>query len=273
MRFRTSHNDSEAAAKNSHIILDPDVANDGANPTTKIWKVVTPTSDDMAANRGYVDSKVGDYLPLAGGTLTGQLKIERPGGGSHLIVKKDGDVTLTIWADGSVQTTREDFDDDHLVSWGYVKEILEEYMKLQGTNQTGGEFKITNGGKTYVHVQTNNKLGLYNVQEPAEAHHAATRNYVDTQISANSGSDYTLPTATVQDLGGVKIAASGGTWVGATRINDSGTIGVVQSSNVTKGVNYKGQACVTGNSTPNASDYQQGCLIFSTATNSLYVRT
>ena len=57
MRFRTTHNNSEGDAKGSHIVLDPDVANDGANPTTKIWKVATPTSADMAANRQYVDDK------------------------------------------------------------------------------------------------------------------------------------------------------------------------------------------------------------------------
>ena len=58
MRFRTSHNQSEGDAKGSHIVLDPDVANDGANPTTKIWKLTNPTADDMAANKAYVDSKV-----------------------------------------------------------------------------------------------------------------------------------------------------------------------------------------------------------------------
>ena len=187
MRFRTSHNDSEAAAKNSHIILDPDVANDGANPTTKIWKVVTPTSADMAANRQYVDDKT------------------------------DGLATET-----------------------YVD------------NATSGL-----ATETYVNNATN---GL------------ATEQYVDDAVAANSGSNYELPTATTSVKGGVKAAQTSGTYVGCT-IMDGEQIGVRQSSNVHKGVNYKGQACVTSNSTPSASEYQQGCLVFSTATNSLYVRT
>ena len=54
MRFRTSHTSNEGDNIGSHIVLDP--AN-GA-PTTKIYKVVTPTADDMAANKAYADSKV-----------------------------------------------------------------------------------------------------------------------------------------------------------------------------------------------------------------------
>lgn len=55
--------------------------------------------------------------------------------------------------------------------------------------------------------------------------------------------------------------------------NTGSNIGVVQSTNTTQGVNYKGQACITNQSTPDASNYQQGALIFSTSTNSLYIRT
>ena len=58
MRFRTSHTGADSDAQGSHIVLDPDVAGDGANPVTKIWKVATPTSADMAANRAYVDEGV-----------------------------------------------------------------------------------------------------------------------------------------------------------------------------------------------------------------------
>ena len=55
MRFRTSHTNNEGDNIGSHIVLDP--AN--GTPTTKIYKVVTPTANDMAANKSYVDGKVG----------------------------------------------------------------------------------------------------------------------------------------------------------------------------------------------------------------------
>ena len=69
MRFRTTHNNSESDAKGSHIVLDPDVANNGANPSTKIWKLPAPSSNDMAANKKYVDDTVAGYK-VATGTNT-----------------------------------------------------------------------------------------------------------------------------------------------------------------------------------------------------------
>ena len=95
-----------------------------------------------------------------------------------------------------------------------------------------------------------------------------TKGYVD---SVSGGSSYTLPTASTTVLGGVKIASSGGTWVGASRINGSGTIGVVEATNTVKGVHYKGQCAVTSSSTPTASQFEQGTMVYSTSTNSLYV--
>ena len=227
MRLRTSHTGGEGDHDGSHIVLDPDVAGGGANQTTKIYKVPTPSRDDMAANRAYVD-----------------------------------DQTAGLTAE------------------------LDKYIKKLGTNETGGEFKITNGGKTYVHVQTDNTLGLYNLQEPAHSHHAATRNYVDDAVADLATEQYVddavaaggglteLPTATTSTKGGVTAATNSGTYVPCTKMANTGSaIGVVQSSNTTKGVNYKGQACITSSSTPTASEYQQGCLVFSTSTNSLYIRT
>ena len=49
MRLRTSHTGEEGDHDGSHIVLDPDVAGDGANQTTKIYKVPIPHRDDMAA--------------------------------------------------------------------------------------------------------------------------------------------------------------------------------------------------------------------------------
>lgn len=53
-RLRTSHTNAEADHVGSHIILDP---SDGV-PQTKIYHVVDPTSDHMAANKQYVDDAI-----------------------------------------------------------------------------------------------------------------------------------------------------------------------------------------------------------------------
>ena len=98
---------------------------------------------------------------------------------------------------------------------------------------------------------------------------AASKEYVDAKVAAGGGS---LPTASTGTKGGVKVATSGGTYVACTKMSGE-TIGVVESTNSARGVNYKGQACITNSSTPDASQYQQGALVFSTSTNSLFIRT
>ena len=41
--------------------------------SNKIINVLTPTSDNDAANKSYVDTKAGECLPLSGGTMTGNI--------------------------------------------------------------------------------------------------------------------------------------------------------------------------------------------------------
>ena len=55
MRLRTSHTGNEGDHVGSHIILD----SAGGAPETKIYHVVTPTNDHMAASKGYVDAQGG----------------------------------------------------------------------------------------------------------------------------------------------------------------------------------------------------------------------
>ena len=69
MRFRTSHTDSESDHKGSHIILDPN----GGTPETKIYHVVTPTREDHAANKQYVDDQVA--ANSGGGVPVGSIMI------------------------------------------------------------------------------------------------------------------------------------------------------------------------------------------------------
>ena len=52
MRFRSTHTESTSDRVGSHIVLDPN----GGTPLTKIYNVIAPTSDLMAANKQYVDS-------------------------------------------------------------------------------------------------------------------------------------------------------------------------------------------------------------------------
>ena len=84
---------------------------------------------------------------------------------------------------------------------------------------------------------------------------------------------YDLPTASTTTKGGVKVATTGGTYVGCTKM--SGTVlGVVRSTNTTQGVNYKGICAIHSSSgTPSAGNYEQGTMVFGTSTNAVYIRT
>ena len=54
MRLRTSHTNNEGDHVGSHIILDPN----SGSPQTKIYNVITPTNDGMAASKAYVDARI-----------------------------------------------------------------------------------------------------------------------------------------------------------------------------------------------------------------------
>lgn len=53
--------------------VDGDVTVNG-----KLVVVNNPTIDNEVVNKGYVDDKVGDYLPLTGGALTGSINVSGP---------------------------------------------------------------------------------------------------------------------------------------------------------------------------------------------------
>ena len=144
---------------------------------------------------------------------------------------------------------------------------------LLGAN-SGNYFKVANGARACFQV-----TGDHAITSSANWNTAltggtvsddtalVTKGYVDSKTS----SSYSLPTASTTILGGVKSASTGGTWVGASRINGSGAIGVVQATKSVKGVQYLGQCAVTSSSTPTASQYEQGTMVYSTYSNSLYV--
>ena len=86
MRFRTSHSDKEGDHQGSHIILDPA----GGIPQTKIYHVVEPTEDKMAANKEYVDGLFGNAGVPVGAIMIWMSQVAPPGwfrlnGGSFFI--------------------------------------------------------------------------------------------------------------------------------------------------------------------------------------------
>ena len=71
MRFRTTVGTEEQPYE-THIII----SNNSGSPETRIYKVVTPTREDMAANKAYVDAQAGTPV----GSIMIWLKSEPPAG-------------------------------------------------------------------------------------------------------------------------------------------------------------------------------------------------
>ena len=211
--------------------------------------------NEAGATKEYVDAQDALRLQLTGGELSGPLRI-----------KKGDEKTHPQW-----KVTPNGGTDYATNIYG-----LEGQMRLR-TSHTGNEGDhigshivldpdVAGGG-------ANPYTKIWKVPLPTSADMAASKAYVDQEVAAvGGGSDYTLPTASTGTKGGVKAATTGGTYVACTKMSGE-VMGVVQSSSSVRGVNYKGQACITADSTPNAANFQQGALIFSTSTNSLFIRT
>ena len=93
MRLRSTHTSTIDDRVGSHIVLDPN----GGEPQTKIYNVVEPTNDTMAANKLYVDTvSSGKLIPPglhfdyanAETTAVGQLAYLEDAGGLRMRLHK-----------------------------------------------------------------------------------------------------------------------------------------------------------------------------------------
>ena len=272
-RFRITSGDDPGALEVAYL----NGANNFAVGETE--EVYIYPQNEETASKEYVDD---NFLPLSGGELTGSLRVKNgdakthpqwkitPNGGTDYatnIYSLEGPMRLRTSHTGG----EGDHDGSHI--------ILDPDVAGGGANQTTKIYKVPTpnrddmaANRAYVDEAVDGLATEQYVDEAVDG--LATEQYVDDAVAANAGSDYTLPTATTSTKGGVTAATNSGTYVPCTKMANTGsTIGVVQSTSNTIGVNYKGQACITSDSTPNAANFQQGAMIFSTSTNSLYIRT
>ena len=289
LRFRSSLTEDLNAGTNTHITFgrNPDTN----SPQTNIYHLQYPSEPTHAASMQYVDDKFGSvdldaYLPLTGGTITGPLTLES--NQNFMVKDANGVENFRIQANGFCRTTdlfRSQRDDGGPALQCRIGTALNAEIRCDGKATFKNDVTFRDGGRVYVNRDSNEAIiiqqsgttkgkiwadGTFETEKTTFGNkNLVTKQYVDDEIAANA-----LPTATTSIKGGVTSATNSGTYVPCTKMANTGsTIGVVQSTNTTQGVNYKGQACVTSNSTPSASDYQQGALVFSTSTNSLYIRT
>ena len=253
-----AHNDSNQIEWGTNgVKMHGNVAMNGGGTTHRITNLSNPTDAADATTKSWVEGGAGGSLArlASANTFTQNNTFNGSnvylGGSTSLVMNGDSETTFQKNAGSSSR----------------VRFLL-------GAN-SGNYFKVANGSRACLQV-----TGDHAITSSANWNTAltggtvtddtalVTKGYVD---SVSGGSSYTLPTASTTILGGVKIASTGGTWVGATRIDSNGTLGIVESTNSIKGVNYKGKCAITSSSTPTASSYEQGTMVYSTGSNSLYV--
>jgi hypothetical protein len=82
-----------------------------------------------------------------------------------------------------------------------------DYLKTHVSNDIGRNFRMKANGKTLVSA-ANDELGLYNVKEPTDENHAATKGYSDDKYLAKAGGT-SQKMQGILYLGGNKIAGVG----------------------------------------------------------------
>lgn len=184
-------------------------------------------ADDSVVRKAEMDDALGGYLPLTGGTVTGDTTImgtrfsnngwlfasNISEGGTWISSKYQkkltaGDnVTLTPQADGTVKVSAAGGggDWDGAVPYGTALRFLTPW-----TDNNNPDYLIK-----FVFNQDTSNLDVIGLDgetigtfgNPMATTAFATKSYVDTAV-ANAGGAYTLPAATATTLGGVKVGSN-----------------------------------------------------------------
>jgi len=135
---------------------------DGGITTTK-----TTFNDDQLVTKAYVDDAIGDidldsidlsgYLQKSGGTMTGELKIDRGTAYNHLLIKTSGTNQIKLGSYSSDEIRLQVYNGKTFKVVGYVDDTL---TQLFGVSSTG-------------------RVTLNNVRTPTGDRDAATKEYVD----------------------------------------------------------------------------------------------
>ena len=190
---------------------------------------------DGYATEDYVDNAIGNidlsaYLPLAGGTMTGKLILDRPGNGDGFTINGQDSAgddlkLLTVYHNSSGNDDAINYygrtdNDSNIANLGWVKTWTDSYLLKTGGTMTGTLTSdattnqrinfLTNGssancdisrngtwqfsiqdGKTKVATQIDmTNHKIINVTSPTSAKDAANKEYVDNKSSSIDGGHF-----------------------------------------------------------------------------------
>lgn len=147
-----------------------------------------PTENNDIVNKKYVDGKAGDYLPLAGGTMRGNINLNRNDLRGTDYVTYDA---------GSAEPTA-----------GYLG-LAPLYAAIGVGN--GARLSVTDGSGVVVNTSLDmSNHHIENVNEPINGSDAATKSYVDSKITGSSGGDTVIGTNYDGSKFTMKVTASTG---------------------------------------------------------------
>lgn len=145
----------------------------------------TPTENNDIVNKEYVDGKAGDYLPLAGGTMRGNINM-----GQNDIVQTDGISAGSSLASGGAVLTGD----------------ASVRINVTGNNQLECD-----GGTIWLRTVANmSNKKIVSLADPTNAQDAATKAYVDSKITGSSGGDTVIGTNYDGSKFTMKVTASTG---------------------------------------------------------------
>lgn len=176
-----------------------------------------PTENNDLVNKKYVDGKAGgNYLPLAGGTMRGNINM-----GQNDIVQTDGVSGGSSLASGGAVLTGD----------------ASVRINVMGNNQLECD-----GGTIWLRTVANmSNKKIVSLADPTNAQEAATKAYVD-RVASPGGVESTNNSFTVYSIGGTasKVALSAGSNVTINKVVDLGNgfvAGVTLSSQIQSSFN------------------------------------
>lgn len=174
-----------------------------------ISNLPTPSGNSDAATKKYVDDAIsggitpptGDYLPLSGGQMSGNIDMDSNRITSLGAPTAGTDAVNKDYVDTAIETGRYTLPAATAQTLGGVKIGQNVNVTGDGTISVTG-FLPTTGGSMTGNISMSGSSKVTQATAPTENADLTNKQYVDQKIAAGA---YTLPVASSSTLGGVKI--------------------------------------------------------------------